>query len=1140
MANVKPQQNKLGRMTTKTSTTDNASTNPKQKRTLKSTIKSVSNGIAGVALNVAGGVTTVIKGAGDIIHKVDDAINKAARFLHLAKEPPTIDMEAMNGRNNIMSVVDVLHKLSKKEKRDFTKRNAALRERLMLLNEKNQDITLNALGINVPLNGDSKAFPGSVLQTPCYAKKLDYIANFVASVRSSDTAETTQSSTISSLTGYEEITNYYPDEDGTGDDKFGQKWNTDNPRSLLKKHKKLYEEHKINSLISRFHTYKDAPKGVFDSKTQFGLSRGRNLLTADAERGKGGYVVNGYENPYCRVWTHHHQYDRLSRLIRPFQNEEGEGVEPFEYHKWANFKINENDTYYESGTRTIGPGATINGLVNTKTLWGWKNNNGAWRQSVLGKNGFINIVPKFQGSGRSDNLHTKQCMFSIENLAWKDYNPYSFEKALSYEQRGPMGGRIMWFPPYGIQFNETTTAQWQNNTFIGRGEDVYTYTNTVRTGTLNFILLVDHPSLLDYVSWGGRNQDGYKDVSNNDINRFFAGCDDMAGVNGSNQKGGGLADYAVPTPLTDEYVEYKQKSVQDAIKNEIIPEPPQEIPNNPPKTITFYVFYPNNYTGCDDIRGTSKKLNQNVDPIAYLLLGTQAQKVNEGKGDLVLTLDNLENAGNGYEMIVGKDGALGDREPGNYVYAKKRGRSDYNKWYYRVDKETENQILTRLPNYTDNNSYGLNSNAEEVKKAFKLQNDNLISFAQFASIKYKNIGDLLDDKGVINEINEDIKNCITGENGYKLTSINVTGYSNSHDNSKWAKDRNTRLAIQRAETVGNWLNSVFKNTGITSSYNDPQISVQVAKEDKINTSGLTTKQYRCARVDLTYSLENTSLVSETSHEDESITMSEYIGFSKHIADDGTVYYINENETNPSLKNERWFLDEENHTFVKETLIGTIGRANDSSVNAVLNNTSDSNKLRYDQEYHFFRMLKEKDRSKYEEVMQKIQYFNPAFHSMTPEGFSARLTFLHQCTRQGNTVSGSDWTAKSANNLAFGRPPYCVLRLGDFFHQMIIIDNISINYDPLVWDLNTEGCGVIPLLANVSISFKFIGGASMYGAVTRLQNAQTFNYYANANLYDNRSDRPRYDWDSKTCGAIHNKLLPESYFYSTENYKPTKK
>lgn len=101
--------------------------------------------------------------------------------------------------------------------------------------------------------------------------------------------------------------------------------------------------------------------------------------------------------------------------------------------------------------------------------------------------------------------------------------------------------------------------------------------------------------------------------------------------------------------------------------------------------------------------------------------------------------------------------------------------------------------------------------------------------------------------------------------------------------------------------------------------------------------------------------------------------------------------------------------------------------------------------------------------------------------------------------------------------------------------MICIDNISINYDPLQWDLNTEGIGVQPLLANVSISFKFIGGGSMEGAVRRLQNAMTFNYYANTGLYDNRADRPKYVANEIT--GISTLDTDNSYAYTTQMAKP---
>ena len=93
----------------------------------------------------------------------------------------------------------------------------------------------------------------------------------------------------------------------------------------------------------------------------------------------------------------------------------------------------------------------------------------------------------------------------------------------------------------------------------------------------------------------------------------------------------------------------------------------------------------------------------------------------------------------------------------------------------------------------------------------------------------------------------------------------------------------------------------------------------------------------------------------------------------------------------------------------------------------------------------------------------------------------------------NTVSNNG----NANNLAFGRPPVCVLRIGDFYNTKIIITSLTIDYDPLLWDLNQEGIGVMPMIANVTLQFNFIGGSDLGGPIQRLQNALSFNYYANA-------------------------------------------
>jgi hypothetical protein len=162
--------------------------------------------------------------------------------------------------------------------------------------------------------------------------------------------------------------------------------------------------------------------------------------------------------------------------------------------------------------------------------------------------------------------------------------------------------------------------------------------------------------------------------------------------------------------------------------------------------------------------------------------------------------------------------------------------------------------------------------------------------------------------------------------------------------------------------------------------------------------------------------------------------------------------------------------------------------------------SDKIKNRFYNEGVYFEQLTDADSFVFDRFRDKIKYFHPAFHSTTPEGLNSRLTFLQQCTRQGPTSENIN-----ANNLAFGRPPVCILRIGDFYNTKIIIDSVAIDYEPLVWDLNPEGVGIQPMIANVSLSFKFIGGSSLMGPINKLQNALSFNYYANAHVYDPRAD-----------------------------------
>lgn len=1105
----------------------------------------------------------------DSMNQIYGAINKLTNLAETTEK--TIDVEAVSGRNKADDLFSILVGLDIKHSYEFMNKNTEFMKRLMRLNKQEKDITLNALGVDV--SGKSNTITNEYLKNYDYVQDNNYLENYVNTLQQNQQIgdETTilrlESSNHFNYSGnhnelYTVSENLYPDDEGKGT--FANKWIVENQNSLMYKTKKLFNSKKIGTIISRFHTDQNRTSSPLESaKSKYGLSHGRNLLKKNAEVGYSSNYANGYDNPYCRAWTHHHQYDRFYKTMRPFSSVDNQGnysdtLTLDNFHKWTQFS-DDNDT---------------NGQTQGK--WGWKKgSNEGWKNSVLQDNGMVNITPKYKGGGEH-NIHTKQCMFAIENLAWRGYDPYSFEQALSWEQRGPLGGRIMWFPPYGIQFQETTQANWQSNTFLGRGEDVYTYANTTRSGTLSFKMIVDHPSIIDYVTWTDSNQN----VTDTDILRYFAGCNEMGND--------ALRMYAKPTPLTDEYTQtHDKKEEENSQFDDNGDSSTSDSEKTTEKKISFYVFYPNNYSGTwDDKQGEGYTIDSTsqVDPILYLLFGKGAQKKLEDKKivDLELNENNLKNSGNGYEMtnagitdtttttnsikgLMNNDGTSPFKNDvsknifwgGSISTNVSDIINDPIYWHYRIDGREKftnasnekyinyyNQYLGTLnyTEYTDNQSSQLNKNIESNHYVTDSDKDTSFTLAEMAYVLYNNN---IKTKIYSNE-NDRIKklqNILKG----KVTKVQGFGYYSD----KGYKELNETLGKNRFLTAAHWFLNKVNASNIT-----PQI-INIPENLNVDTHTQSDKARRFARVDIiiqtnqtesdiSANTEETNNTSANAGETKSVEYN-YTGRSGYCSSVNKYCKIYQDKNGKKY----YKTSEDNANTNKYISVEyDLENGHTPKLRYGENNGSDENRLRYDQEYHFFKVLEQKDPLVFSSLMKKLQYFDPAFHSMTPEGFNGRLTFLQQCMRQGNTVSASDGKfEKSANNLAFGRAPYCVLRLGDFYNQMIVIDNLSINYDPLVWDLNTEGIGVQPLIANVQLSFKFVGGGDLTGPVRRLQNAMSFNYYANARLYDNRADRIERKWSDATCGAIkHDEILDNSennvytngkkvsQFYTTQMYK----
>lgn len=1202
----------------------------------------------------------------ETMNQIYSAVSKLTNSIETTSK--TIDNEALTGRNKADDLYTLLAGMDIKSSYDFMNKNREFMKRLMRLNKQEKEITLNALGVDV--TGESNTVTNEYVKDYEHVQGNNYLEDYVKTLPQNQQIgdETTtlqlESNAHYNYSGlhndlYAVNQNLYPDDENKGS--FSNKWIVENQNSLMYKTKKLFNSKKIGTIISRFHTDPNRTYSTLDNaKSKYGLSHGRNLLTKKAETGANSTYANGYDNPYCRVWTHHHQYDRLYKRIRPFATVDDQWnyedtIKVKDFHQWTQFS-DANDT-------------------NEKTSgkWGWKKeSNNGWQYSVLQDNGMVNITPKYI-RGEASNIHTKQCMFSIENLAWRGYDPYSFEQALSWEQRGPLGGRIMWFPPYGIQFNETTSTQWTNNTFLGRGEDVYTYTNTTRTGSLSFMMVVDHPSIIDYVTWTNAN----KNVTDTDILRFFAGCGEGDGT--------GLRQYAKPTPLTDEYTQiHSTTTTEEEVKKVEVKNPETTKPTE--QVISFYVFYPNNYSGTYDDRncggGEGYKIDSTskVEAIPYLLNGQGAEKNNTtgsvlnvsepfmNDSELTEDVSTWGNTEYGYEMGgEGLGGEVGSPIYGTSLYPNtltkktntrrkwtKLGTSGYprtakystgvtnpaknaKQWYYRIDgryvypQSTAeekihyyNQTLEKKSSYRDSQSFGLNKNISSLQETFSDEisvnegtyvsksnsNSNIYTLAEMAYALYYKDSQKQSRLGLSENITKSdrITKLIDIIEHGEVISIGGVGYASKQGYT----ELNEALGKNRFYTAAHWFmkhkgcESITPQTpttgqdtvGITTTTKDGEAdTVRNNESVKGDSNTKNAKKWRYARVDITIKTAETVKPAESANTTTSenananVVKNENSGSSTDSSNEGTNTQGGSTSTESnttsaeqtktdggtadSTKTDTKNDDSETKTVKTGNLIGSESvvysptgesgycskynktckiykdskgkkwyRESDDSNNLCSveyasevesvpqarygNGKTDENRLRYDQEYHFFKVLKQEDPIVFNSLMDKLQYFDPAFHSMTPEGFNGRLTFLQQCMRQGNTVSASDGRfSKSANNLAFGRAPYCVLRLGDFYNQMIVIDNLSINYDPLVWDLNIEGVGVQPLIAHVQLSFKFIGGGDLTGPVRRLQNAMSFNYYANARLYDNRADRIERRWSDKTCGAIeHDEILSD--------------
>ena len=652
---------------------------------------------------------------------------------------------------------------------------------------------------------------------------------------------------------------------------------------------------------------------------------------------------------------------------------------------------------------------------------GMTTNGRRFAYSVMDKTWNLNIYPNKQEGGQdSTNLigtvndaYAKKYMFSIENLAWRTSNTPGFSVAdLAVCERGPNGGRVMWFPPYGLTFSENVSANWKGNDFLGRPEPIYTYTNTNRTGSLTWKIVVDHPSVLNVIVDKVLKNESNKTRIDSIIDSFFAGCRtydlyELAKkyytINPNDLYQ--LQQAISSKELTKEQLTYAIKTVQTG--NDSTPGTQPVAPSNP--TNPFEGFTNKAFYFDNDI----PKEKENV-----------ANYVSEYAAYSTNVLS------------------------GNYTKQSTAG----------VTKSFFDSVVT--PNY------------DEIKKLCVL-------------IK-KEIENNKDSDGTITiVIDASCSAPATSAYNKQLATrrINAAIQFFATDFNTAQYYFNKKLLVLAGKNLGEE-SSVLQYDAQSKNFtslppvsctdNDPQAK---GGDTKASREIYTTNAMACRRAFIS-SIKST-LTQTPAQQPVAFTQQTQAGTTQDVLV-GTVTPVT---TTVQTVEESWV---ERDNITKRVLRSLLSECN------------------------YFETIKEETPMVYDNLKEKLKFFQPAFHSMTPEGLNTRLTFLQQCMRPGDTIptiktvgQTNELQYNNAVNTAFGAPPVLVLRVGDFYNTKIIPTSLALTYEEL--DINPEGIGIQPMIANVTMGFNFVGGSGLKESVDKLQNALTFNYYANTEMYDERAD-----------------------------------
>jgi hypothetical protein len=661
-------------------------------------------------------------------------------------------------------------------------------------------------------------------------------------------------------------------------------------------------------------------------------------------------------------------------------------------------------------------------------------------------------------------------MLSIENLAWRtsDRPGFTYDE-LPVCEKGPNGGRIMWFPPYNLTYTDSPSVTFNSTDFLGRPEPIYTYKNSSRSGSIGFTIIVDHPSAMNTII-EKQLQGVQKERIQSVIDSFYAGC--------------------VKYDLYELAAKFNTIPTKDLYTY-------QEILNNPRLTEEEQLQV------LESIPADQTVTTQGQTPAADQLPNSTAAGTQTAENPPPdFNWSQYEGLGFYFENDVpgGPNGTKPGENKGGGTSA-----SNFDVYYnqYIGLKTVYNQ---KAPKYVNSNgkifeSTGIpNFFTQVVEGNFNTVQTELIK--QIDDVLVKNNGSItMEMIGSASAPQEESYNQKLSErrnDSVRKWFLNVT-LSNGKKISEYGEKFKMILSPQGEVTVIPQTKAIASGTPETND-----ISVSNAQGGDVLSASID-----CS-VDSFAVTQNGTKIPDQTFPNEAQWYSIPAMACRRVAIQKITAVIPPPEKpitdEPTDTNDEIVNNPQNpltaitQSIKPEPKITVEQKLKEGISKKILRNLFS--------ECDYFEVIKQTDPMMYDSIKEQIKYFSPAFHSMTPEGLNSRLTFLNQCSRPGQTIPviGPDGRPKynDALNTSFGAPPILVIRVGDFYHCKAVPTTITLSNKTPIFDINPEGIGLQPMMVDVTIAFNIIGGMGLKGPVDEIQTALSFNYYANTEIYDERA------------------------------------